>query len=162
MQSKIHVRPGCFDSSLDMVPRDAGRMQHMRHRMGRQGSGRSGGFGLMDIVKGAVKVLPIAKAAYDTFGNVIPPKYKQYTDMGRQLAGSAKPMRAKRQPSRYNLLVSSVVKDKFAGQPDALAKASAYIKEHNLFHGGHYVPGTTAQGAGRSGGRVIGGRKRMY
>jgi hypothetical protein len=147
-----------------MVPRDAGRMQHMPHRLHRRGSGRSGGFGFMDLVKGATKVLPLAKMAYDTFGNVIPPKYKQYTDIGRQLAGSAKPPRAKRQPSRYNLLVSSVVKDKFAGQPDALSKASAYIKENNLFHGGHYVPGSTtaaaASGAGRSGGRVVGGRKR--
>lgn len=127
---------------------------------------RRRGAGWRDYLNKAVEVVQPyvtvdnAKKAYDYGRSYIPEEYRKYTDMGRKLAGSARPPRSKKRPSEYNLLVSSVVKDKFAGDPQALPKAVAYIKQHNLFQGGHYVKGVVGQGrsgGGRSGGRRSGG-----
>jgi len=149
MQSQVHHRPGSFDSSLDMVPRPHSRSYHHSHRHG----GSFGSFlakSAKSAWKNRDKIAPIIDIAHQIG---VPDKYLKYGRVAAAVAnvlpkGSTRPSgsgapRARRRPSRYNLLVSSVVKDKFAGQPDALAKASAYIKEHNLFHGGHYVPGST-------------------
>ena len=162
MQSTVHHRPGGFDSSLDMVPRPQG--------------GRRGGLAKFTYSKTPEQWAALrAKAAEYRAKRDALMTDEQKAERARQqeierldrerlnrefrasnpqeftdqapVTGMGGP-RAKRRPSKYNLLVSSVVKDKFAGQPDALAKASAYIKEHNLFHGGHYVPGQTGKKSG--------------
>lgn len=122
---------------------------------------RRGGYGIGDFARGVSDVfapymtVDNAKRAYDMGRSIIPEKYRGYTDMGRSMFGKGRAPRAKKRPSEYNLLVSSVVKDKFAGDPQALPKAVSYIKQHNLFQGGRYIKGTVGQG--RSGGRRSGG-----
>ena len=171
MQSQVHHRPGCYDSSLDMVPRPHSRHHSRSHYGSRHGGATPFGSFLVKSAKAAWKnrdkIAPIIDIAHQIG---VPDKYLKYGRVAAAVAnaipkGSTRPSgsgapRARRRPSRYNLLVSSVVKDKFAGQPDALAKASAYIKEHNLFHGGHYVPGST--GATVKGGMRHHRGRRMY
>jgi hypothetical protein len=89
-----------------------------------------------------------AGRAYDMGRSFIPEKYRGYTDAARRVVGGA--AKAKKKLSPYNLLVSSVSKEKFPGDVQAMRKAVKYIKENNLYKGGHYVKGEV--GMGRSGG----------
>lgn len=116
---------------------------------------RRRGKGWMDYVNKAYEVAKPhltkenAGRAYDMARGYVPEKYRGYTDAARRAVGGAGP-KPKKKLSSYNLLVSSVSKEKFPGDVQALSKAVKYIKDHKLYKGGHYVKGQA--GSGRSGG----------
>lgn len=129
------------------------KSRHHRKRHHRSGAG------FLDYVYKGVDmakkhVLPHVTAdnlrkGIDMGKSYVPDKYKKYADYADKGAqawkhlGGARPRRP-RAPTPYNALVKSVAKEKFAGQRDAMTKASAYIKANGLYKGGKYVSGKGA------------------
>lgn len=92
-----------------------------------------------------------ARRAFDLAQqHVVPEKYKKYTNAASQAAKMFGYGRSgggcyggvgvgggrsggKKKISKYNLLVSAVARDKFAGQPRAAVDAAKYIKAHGLY-----------------------------